>query len=290
MQIRITRGIIIKIWSDGMNEYTLRDLQLKELECLKEIDRVCKKYEIEYMLAWGSAIGAIRHHGFIPWDDDIDLVIKSKDVKRLKEAFKKENNPDYFFQDWQSDPYTTSWFPKIRMNRTTSMNRELQDYPMHSGICIDLFPLLPYKQDHLNRFDAFLAKLIVFFNAKRINDANHGAFVYENKKLKYFPVFFCDFMRSISYKILTRSRNEEKCTYYLVDGHHVFDLALKKEYFDQIIEVPFEDGMFPINAGYDAFLRSYYGDYMQVPEVSERRNHGDLIIDLHKDYTAYLKG
>lgn len=273
-----------------MSEYTLRDLQLKELVCLKEIDRVCKKYDIEYMLAWGSAIGAIRHQGFIPWDDDIDLVMKMEDVARFKEAFQKEHNEDYFFQDWQNDAYATNWFPKIRMNHTTSMNKELQDYPMHSGICIDIFPLLPYKSDHLSPIDQLLAKMVMFFNAKRINQAGHGKFIYENTKLKYFPTFFCDFMRQSCYRLLTRHKKNQNGSYYLVDGHHIFDLALKKEHFEEIIQVPFEDGMFPINSGYDAFLRSYYGDYMQIPPVHERVNHGDLIIDLNQDYTFYLKG
>lgn len=146
-----------------MRDFDLRALQLKELEGLKEIDRICRKHGIEYMLSWGSAIGAIRHQGFIPWDDDIDVCMKWNDYLKFKEVCKTELDSRYFYQDWESDPYYYSSWAKIRMNDTTSIMRKMKDYPIHGGICLDVFPLVAYPDDHFSKFDSLLAKLVTFF-------------------------------------------------------------------------------------------------------------------------------
>ena len=271
-----------------MRDFDLRALQLKELECLKEIDRLCRKHKLTYFLSWGSAIGAIRHQGFIPWDDDIDLMMPMEDYLRFKEITKRELSDDYFYQDWESDPYYYSSWAKIRCNNTTSMIRSMQDYPIHFGVCLDIFPLLPYPSETLSGFDAFLSKLVTFFSCKRLNDAHHGDVFYTNKKLKYFPVFLCDFVRNRAFSLLIRKRNRE-CPYVLTNGNRTFDLSYPKSYFEHAIEVPFEDCKLMINSEYDAFLSAYYGDYMKEPEVHERVDHGDIIVDLNQSYTVYQK-
>ena len=169
-----------------MRDFDLRALQLKELECLKEIDRLCRKHKIEYFLSWGSAIGAIRHKGFIPWDDDIDVSMKMDDYLRFKEVCAQELDAKYFYQDWESDPYYYSSWAKIRINDTTSVMADMVDYPTHNGICIDIFPLLPYPYEKLDKRDAWLAKLVTFFSSKRLNEYHLGKYFYENDKLKYF--------------------------------------------------------------------------------------------------------
>lgn len=269
-----------------MRDFDLRALQEKELECLKEIDRICRKHQIKYFLSWGSAIGAIRHKGFIPWDDDIDITMLQEDYIKFKTIAQREMNQAYFFQDWESDPYYYSSWAKIRCNDTTSMMRNMMDYPIHFGVCIDIFPLLPYPSESMTRFDLFLSKLVTFFSSKRLNDYGYGHIFYENKKLKYFPRFFCDWLRNSSYRLLTRKR-KQACPYVLTNGNRTFDLAFPKEYFEEVIEVDFEDGKFLINQQYDAFLSAYYGDYMKIPEVHERVDHGDMIVDLENSYLKY---
>ena len=270
-----------------MREFDLRSLQLKELECLKEIDRICRKYDLEYYLAWGSAIGAMRHKGFIPWDDDIDVLMKWEDYVKFKECFLKEANPDFFYQDWHSDRYYYSSWAKLRMNNTTEMMRELVGYPMHGGVNIDIFPLLPYGGDHLSKFDRFLAKLVMFSANKRLNDYGHGEISYENKKLRYVPAFLCDWVKNIAYSLLVRPR--KNITHYATNGCHTFDLFFPKEWFSGVNEVEFEGEMFYVNNGVDDYLRAYYGDYMQIPKVEDRLDHGDLIVDLENDYKMYQK-
>lgn len=269
-----------------MRDFDLRALQEKELECLKEIDRICRKHQIKYFLSWGSAIGAIRHQGFIPWDDDIDITMMQDDYIRFKEVAKAEMSEDYFYQDWESDPYYYSSWAKIRCNNTTSMMRSMMDYPIHFGVCIDVFPLLPYPRESMSKFDLLLSKCVTFFSSKRLNEYGYGNMFYENKKLRFFPRFFCDWMRNLSYRCLTRKRKQD-CQYVLTNGNRTFDLCFPKAYFKEVCEVDFEDGKFLINREYDAFLRAYYGDYMKIPEVHERVDHGDMIVDLQQSYLNY---
>lgn len=270
-----------------MRDFDLRALQLKELECLKEIDRLCRKHKIEYFLSWGSAIGAIRHKGFIPWDDDIDVSMKMDDYLRFKEVCAQELDAKYFYQDWESDPYYYSSWAKIRINDTTSVMADMVDYPTHNGICIDIFPLLPYPYAKLDKRDAWLAKLVTFFSSKRLNEYHLGKYFYENDKLKYFTSAFCDFVRDHAYAKLIHSHKHEECNYYLCNGCHIYDVSFPKAIYEESIEVPFEDAMFMINKEYDACLRSYYGDYMQLPPMEQRGGHGNILVDLERDYKTY---
>ncbi len=97
-------------------------------------------------------------------------------------------------------------------------------------------------------------------------------------------------MRDWAFAKLTKKRDEAQCAYYVCSGCHVFDLSYPKHYFEKSIDLPFEDTKFPVNAEYDAYLRDYYGDYMQLPPENERGGHGDIIVDLDHDYTTYRKG
>lgn len=270
-----------------MRDFDLRKLQLCELECLKEVDRLCRKHDIQYMLAWGSAIGAIRHKGFIPWDDDIDLLMKLDDYKRFKRVCMEELDPKFFYQDDETDPYYYLNFAKIRMNDTCSMMRDMVSYPIHEGICIDIFPMLEVQNDSLSKLDRYATKVLTFFGSKRLNDAGLGHHAYKNDKLKYFPVFLCDILHKMARTFLYRKRPSGE--YYCVDGKATFDFFLPKSLFEHVQDVEFEGGMYPINTGYDAFLRSYYGDYMQIPDVEHQINHGDIIVDFEKSYKEYQK-
>lgn len=121
-------------------EYTMREIQMTTLECLKEVKRICEKNDIPYFLSWGSALGAVRHEGFIPWDDDIDISMLYPDYLRFLEICQKDlDTKRFFLQTPDTDYNTFSGFAKIRMNHTTSMIEEYSHIKMHWGICMDIF-------------------------------------------------------------------------------------------------------------------------------------------------------
>ncbi|MDZ5038441.1 LicD family protein, partial [Clostridium perfringens] len=123
-----------------MNKSEIKRLQEYEIEMLKTVDRICKKNNIKYYLTWGSALGAIRHGGFIPWDDDIDISMTWDDYKKFEEIAQSELGDKYFYQSQQTDKHCFTTWNKIRINNTTSMEKHLKHIKCHYGICMDIFP------------------------------------------------------------------------------------------------------------------------------------------------------
>ena len=125
-----------------MENEQLRTLQLYQLDVLKEVDRICQKHHIKYYISWGSLLGAIRHKGFIPWDDDIDISLFWDDYVKFMEVCQEELGERFFLQNTETDSgYFRPW-AKVRINDTTSMDKELDFVKMHWGICIDVFPII----------------------------------------------------------------------------------------------------------------------------------------------------
>lgn len=106
-----------------------------------ELDRICKAYDIKYTLAYGTLIGAIRHRGFIPWDDDIDVFMLREDLLKLREICKTELNERFFYQNHETDKEYYYLFDKIRLNGTIFKETYLSKYNIHHGVYLDIFPV-----------------------------------------------------------------------------------------------------------------------------------------------------
>lgn len=123
----------------------LRACQLRQLEILKEIDRICQKHHIEYWLDGGSLLGAVRHQGFIPWDDDIDIAMSVEDERRFEEVAPKELPPHLFLQSPRTDPGSNE--PIVKIRDLNSLYIEPGDsfaLPYAKGIFVDIFPMEDY--------------------------------------------------------------------------------------------------------------------------------------------------
>ena len=118
-----------------------RKIQLLELEILQEVDAICRRHGINYTMGYGSLIGTIRHDGFIPWDDDVDICLLRKDYVRFKEICKKELSSRFFYQSNDTDPEYYLLYDKIRLNGTVFKESHLSSYNIHHGVYIDIFPI-----------------------------------------------------------------------------------------------------------------------------------------------------
>lgn len=122
---------------------TLRKLQLAELEILNEFVRVCEKWSLRYYLVGGTLLGAVRHKGFIPWDDDIDVAMPREDYDKFATVCREELGPDYFYQSPETDLHYFLTYAKIRRNGTEVYEKRFKNAAFHKGIFIDIFPLDP---------------------------------------------------------------------------------------------------------------------------------------------------
>jgi len=153
----------------------LRQLQLVQLEILIEFDRICRKNNINYSLDGGTLLGAVRHKGFIPWDDDIDIIILRKDYDKFYEACKKDLNTDKFFlQEERTDKYYYTGFPRMRRKNSVLVRAGHEHMKYQRGVFIDIFVLdnVPdgkLKRD-IHKFSCFiLRKMLWAQSAKKIH-------------------------------------------------------------------------------------------------------------------------
>ena len=129
------------------SSYDTDKLKKYELEVLDKFVSICEKNNIKYFLAYGTLLGAVRHKGFIPWDDDIDVYLKPEDYYKFKEVMKNNPEDGYFYQSLETEKYYSMTFSKLRMDNTCVIEKKLKREKIHNGIYIDIFPLLPYPDD-----------------------------------------------------------------------------------------------------------------------------------------------
>ncbi|MBR2411629.1 MAG: LicD family protein [Clostridia bacterium] len=274
-----------------MADFDIKELQKIELEILLEVDRICKKHNIRYFLVSGTLLGAIRHKGFIPWDDDIDISMPIEDYYKFCKICKKELSNVYFLQNFKTDT-TGMWFSKIRKNNTTAIETNHETKLHHQGIWIDIFPLIGVKNnktwiDKLNK-KAALAKKILNKKIGLMEDT-------ENKLLykavnKLLPLKLCKLVAGILFKSCFKSTNKYTHCYYLWASPRI-TARFKTDLFDEITTVEFEGYMLPVPKKWDEYLTVVYGDYM-TPPPPEKRNggcHTLSIIDINNNYTKYTK-
>lgn len=267
----------------------LNELHEQLLDITKNIVNNCEENDIEYYMAWGSCLGAVRHNDIIPWDDDVDMYISYKDYKKLKDIYIKQNDR-YFYQDIETDPVYFRFFSKIRKEGTTSMTVADKHMNMSWGICVDLFPLFEYdkpKADKITLFKIFLITKLVYLSyckeKKSTPVQKAGAFIYRIIGEKNRRKMFFRLMDSI----------ERKGDYYMdLEDNDYKPVIMKKDLFSPCSKKKFGDMEVRVPGNYDKYLSDVYGsDYMKVPEEGSkfRYAHDGIIVDCHKSYKEYMK-
>ena len=268
-----------------MKELTTQEIQQMSLDILEDVHQFCKKNGIKYSLAYGSLIGAIRHKGFIPWDDDIDIFMPRQDYERFCKTYRSEkykliceSDPDYYLN-----------FGRVYEYRQTYLKTQLpfaKEYD--GGLWIDVFPMDGANDDH----DEFIEKMTRlqrcwYLQLRYRNALGPLENVIKATNLKDFCILttlklFCPCRKKLK-EVNDHLRKEAKefafgetsrwsdfcCINVKDNNYHLV------EEFDEVYETDFDGHRFFILKGYDNVLRRRYGDYMQLPPGDQRKSkHG----------------
>ena len=265
----------------------LRKLQLYQLTILKDIKKVCEKHHITYYLQDGTLLGAVRHKGFIPWDDDVDISMPYDDYLRFLEIAQNELGTKYFVQNCETDENFYGAFTKIRMNNTTMMPVNHTKYHIHHGIWVDIFPIININSGTEAKIKS---KILQFSNYLLMEDYIHANVEEFSDKLGVAGMAFINML----YKVPIKTRR--KLHKYLLkqitkckkgDSWTVIWTAISILYPPTILEkgtvqLEFEGEFFSAPSGWHECLTVTYGDYMKLPPVEQRKGHGSLIIDFER--------
>ena len=254
-------------------------------ELLREFDRVCKALSIPYILFAGTMLGAVRHQGFIPWDDDLDVMMLRDDYDRfLREADSMLDREKFFLQKEFSDHWPM-FFSKLRLNGTTCLEKyHPKDPDIHQGIYMDIFPCDNAWESGFGRKCQFYASKVVIAKAldARGYDTDSG-----KKKL------FMAACRVLPMRpFLNIAKGPEKTgtmVHSFLGGASSFGKSVyPREYFEHRTDGVFEGEQYPISREYDKLLRILYGDYMRIPPPEERvcKQHA-ILVDLERSWEDY---
>lgn len=246
------------------NAVTFEEKKTIQLEMLKEIDAFCRIHNIKYSLAFGTLLGAIRHKGFIPWDDDVDIMMPLPDMLKFRDEFHSETMKYY---DIDTDTQFRYAFARIADTRTYSQAGLIyQSY----GVCIDLYTVVSvpdsYEEQHFFYHKAVQLEKISDFWGK-----------WRSRAIRYLPIKTIPFYRRAVRRFTEHLRYSlqygETKSFYIIAGPICLypKMSYNTDLFNNTVDVEFEGNKFKAISNYDMYLTLRYGDYMTPPPESQRR-------------------
>lgn len=255
-------------------------------ELLLAFDTVCRKHDIPYMLFAGSALGAVRHNGFIPWDDDLDVLMLRPEYERFLAVAEQDLDAEKYFLQKEFTNHWPMYFSKLRKNNTACLERYVpKDWQTHLGVYIDIFPCDTLADNPLMRKLQYYASKVVV--AKSLDQRGYLT----DSMVKKTAMVLCRLLPRRPFASLVKHGwKKDSCMVhtFLGGGSRYAKSIYPRQWFTEMIQLPFESGVFPVSAHYDDMLTVLYGDYM-TPLPEEKRGskvHAELV-DLDQSYINY---
>lgn len=242
---------------------TLRRAQLRMLDILIEFDKICKKHNIPYWLDGGTLLGAVRHGGFIPWDDDIDVDVLWEDYKKLRKILPQELSENFFFQDWKNDKRMFCKNGQISDKHTLRVPKGKSQF--EGGLLLDIFPIKHHISFKFRKFlDYFYGRF--FRRIHRMNDNKVERII---SYVGILPVGGIAFLEESLASILKTDKVGQPF------GGYYLDLKMHRKITEMfpLSTINFEGYEFPCPKNSDKYLKNLYGDYMTIPAEADRQQH-----------------
>lgn len=246
-----------------------KKLQLEMLSILKKIDEVCKMNDIKYTLAYGTALGAVRHKGFIPWDDDADISMLWEDYKKFIKIWKKENLDEiYFLQSYKTEKKYPMLYTKIRSKTVEAREKIFEGLDMQETAWVDIFPVINASN---NKFlEKLQWKLVLianfinhkhyYLNANEFVRKNHNHLKLKRVMFRIVPDFIC---KGVVTLLLNVAGSFKKTNNVVEVGAYETVLhKTKSKFFEESEYVKFENEELLLTKEWDEYLTFVYGDYM----------------------------
>lgn len=269
---------------------SLQEHQAMLEKLLYAFSDVCEQNNIPFQLYAGTLLGAVRHHGFIPWDDDIDVVMSRDAYDRFLQVAPKALNPDIFFLQGEYSEHWPMFFSKLRLNHTACMEKFIPKDPMmHQGIYIDIFPYDNLSNNSFRRKLQFYASKIVIAKGLHLRGLATDS-ILKKAVMQMSALFPSLIIRGIHEYVLNRSqpRTEMVHTFFAAASQYQKNV-FPRIWLEETTEMPFEGRNYPVSAHYDELLRTLYGDYMILPSEENRKcKEHNFLVDVSRPYTDYL--
>lgn len=257
-----------------LNEQDLQIIKNAELRIVNEINQICLRNNIKYSMIGGTLIGAVRHHGFIPWDDDIDLMMERSEYERFLSISEKELSEEFYIADYEHTPSIGEPFTKIMMKNTVMKECFTGSSNAPAGIFVDIFPVDNAPESKIfktiQRYKNYSLRKKILIKSdyrfgktgviKIIYDAL-GKFTFESKS---------DLVRKYRNN-QTKYNHRNTAEYVSLCGAYDYNReTLPKQWLSEYIFLEFEGQKLMAFRDYDKILRHYFGDYMKLPPENER--------------------
>lgn len=272
------------------NQDKLREsVRRVQLNILIKLDAICRRNNIHYYLAFGTCLGALRHKGFIPWDDDIDVLMSYSDTRKLL-TLQEEFGERYFIQSKETDPDYRSIAMRIRDSETTCIERDEVDLRTNKGIYVDIYPFYECSSNRIIRTMDILRSNLLKVLVNNRPPVNHGGVLAFMSKiiLRLYPNAWRKKKILKIEKRLSSVKGKEILDYFGQDVTLFTAISYPKEWFGVPRKLEFEGMYFDGATEPEKYMQKRYGDYTRLPPIEEQVVHHMYIkIDPYRSYVDY---
>lgn len=264
-----------------------------QIELIEEFERVCQKYHLRYYASNGTLLGIVRHKGFIPWDDDVDIIMPRPDYEKLIAVAETEFKAPFFLHTAMNCSGYYRNYIRLRNSNTTAISLKDLNRQSNNGIFIDIFPMDGCSNNALIRRGQFF--IVTAYSAIANTYTYYPDFEEYRLFRKVVYLFSCFYCGVLGYNGLIEKMEQLRSKIAYDNAQKVYVIThgrkcmvFPKAYFESVKLMEFEYIKLPVPTAYDAILKSHYGNYKELPPVEDRGQHHKIFFDPDKPYTEYI--